>query len=52
MRFGLVVLEAWVRGVPAIGTPIGGMKELLTRHTPECIAQGIDPESIARKMAW
>jgi len=50
--FGLVILEAWARGIPVIGTPVGGMKELLSRHIPECLTDGTDPESLARKMNW
>ena len=48
--FGLVVLEAWARGIPVIATPIGGMKELLRRHTPELLTERIDSVSIAKKM--
>jgi len=45
--FGLATLEALACGTPAIGTPIGGTKELLEHLDPTLLCAGIEPEAIA-----
>jgi glycosyltransferase involved in cell wall biosynthesis len=45
--FGLVTVEALASGLPVLGTPIGGTREILARLGPEYLFDGVTPESMA-----
>ena len=45
--FGLVTLEAMASGLPVVGTPCGGTKEILGNFDPGFIFKGTDSDSIA-----
>jgi glycosyltransferase involved in cell wall biosynthesis len=46
--FGLVTVEALASGLPVLGTPVGGTKEILAHMGPEFLFSDASPESIAR----
>ena len=50
--FGLVILEALSSGTPVLGTPIGGIKEILSKFDKRLLFDGIDPKSISKLIEY
>ncbi len=48
--FGLVIPEALASGVPVLGTPVGGSKEILSLFDKNCLFSDTRPESLADLM--
>ena len=46
--FGLVTVEALASGLPVLGTPVGGTKEILAHMGPEFLFSDVTPDSMAR----
>jgi glycosyltransferase involved in cell wall biosynthesis len=45
--FGLVTVEALASGLPVLGTPVGGTKEILAHMGPEFLFSDSTPDSMA-----
>ena len=45
--FGLVTVEALASGLPVLGTPVGGTKEILAHMGPEFLFEDATPDSMA-----
>lgn len=50
--FGLVILEALSSGTPVLGTPIGGIKEILSKFDKRLLFDGVDPTSISKLIEY
>jgi len=46
--FGLVTVEALASGLPVLGTPVGGTKEILAHMGPEFLFSDGTPDSMSR----
>jgi glycosyltransferase involved in cell wall biosynthesis len=49
--FGLVTVESLASGTPVIGTPVGGVPEILEALDARLLTRGVDAESIAERLA-
>ncbi|MFM7600067.1 MAG: glycosyltransferase family 4 protein [Pseudanabaena sp.] len=48
--FGLIVIESLAAGTPVLGTPIGGIPEILQPFSPELVLQGNTTDLLAQGM--
>lgn len=48
--FGLIVIESLAAGTPVLGTPIGGIPEILMPFSPELVLQGNTTDLLAQGM--
>lgn len=46
--FGLIVTESLASGTPVLGTPIGGIPEILSPLSPELVFAGTSPEHLSQ----
>ncbi|WP_019506517.1 glycosyltransferase family 4 protein [Pleurocapsa sp. PCC 7319] len=46
--FGLIVVESLAAGTPVLGTPIGGIPEILKPFSEDLVFEGYHPEQLAR----
>jgi glycosyltransferase involved in cell wall biosynthesis len=46
--FGLIVIESLAAGTPVLGTPIGGIPEILRPFSEDLVFEGYQPEQLAR----
>ncbi len=46
--FGLIVTESLATGTPVLGTPIGGIPEILSPLSPELVFEGTSPEHLSQ----
>jgi glycosyltransferase involved in cell wall biosynthesis len=46
--FGLIVVESLAAGTPVLGTPIGGIPEILRPFSADLVFEGYQPEQLAR----
>jgi glycosyltransferase involved in cell wall biosynthesis len=45
--FGLIVIESLATGTPVLGTPIGGIPEILRPFSADLVFEGCNPEQLA-----
>ncbi|MEY4520454.1 MAG: hypothetical protein RLZZ499_3054 [Cyanobacteriota bacterium] len=46
--FGLIVVESLAAGTPVLGTPVGGIPEILRPFSADLVLEGYQPEQLAR----
>lgn len=46
--FGLIVVESLAAGTPVLGTPIGGIPEILAPFSPDLVLAGTEPQHLAQ----
>ena len=46
--FGLIVTESLASGTPVLGTPIGGIPEILTQLSPDLVFGGTSPDHLTQ----
>ncbi|MCU0567970.1 MAG: glycosyltransferase family 4 protein [Oculatellaceae cyanobacterium Prado106] len=46
--FGLIVVESLAAGTPVLGTPIGGIPEILQPFSPDLLLEGSEPNQLAQ----
>ncbi|MBI4229551.1 MAG: glycosyltransferase family 4 protein [Planctomycetes bacterium] len=50
--FGMATVEALACGTPAVGTPVGGTREVLIPLDSRCIATAADSHGLMRALEW